>query len=439
MRISVIGTGYVGLTTAVCLASKGHHATCVDIDEAKIAKIQTGNVMIHEEGLEGLLRQVLQDSMLEATTSYEAALQKSDISFICVGTPSLDDGRIDTSYVDSASKQVASALAVRTGYHVVTVKSTVIPGTTEEIVIRNLKTSGKKIGQEIGVCANPEFLKEGSAVYDFLNPNNSGIIIGELDPRSGDQLLKLYRDFDAPVWRASLREAEMIKYARNAYLAKDISFANEVANACEALGMDYLNVKQGMELDSRIGTGRFLDAGLGYGGSCFRKDLLGLISKAASHGVAMKLLRTVEDVNEEQPLRVLRLAKRLVGGLRGKKVAILGLAFKPRTDDVRESRSLVIARAFLEEGCRVVGYDPIAMENANLVLNSIEYVKSAKAALEESDLCVIATGWDEFKDWTLYEGIPVIDGRRVLPLDDVPQGTKVASIGYGRDPQESLT
>ncbi len=437
LRVAVIGTGYVGLTTAVCLASKGHHVTCVDIDKTKIAKIKSGEPMIHEEGLEPLLKRVLEESLLDATSSLEDALPKADISFICVGTPSLEDGSIDTSYIHSASKQIGSALVQRDGYHVVVVKSTVVPGTTDDIVVPNLRASGKKLGAEVGVCTNPEFLREGSSVQDFLNPANSGIVIGELDTRSGDLMVNLYRDFDAPILRTGIREAEMIKYARNAYLAKDISFANELANVCEVLELDYLRVKQGMELDSRIGKGRFLDAGLGYGGSCFKKDIRGLISIASKYGIDMKLLRAVEEVNQGQPLRVIQLAKKFIGALQGKKISVLGLAFKPGTDDVRESRGIAVARAFLKEGSKVVGYDPLAMKNANLILDSIEYAKTIEAALEGSDLCVIATELEEFRNWELYDGIPIIDGRRVLPLDNIPQGVRLASIGFGKRPLPS--
>lgn len=437
LRVAVIGTGYVGLTTAVCLASKGHHVTCVDIDKTKIAKIKSGEPMIHEEGLEPLLKRVLEESFLDATSSLEDALPKADISFICVGTPSLEDGSIDTSYIYSASKQIGSALVQRDGYHVVVVKSTVVPGTTDDIVVPNLRASGKKLGAEVGVCTNPEFLREGSSVQDFLNPANSGIVIGELDTRSGDLMVNLYRDFDAPILRTGIREAEMIKYARNAYLAKDISFANELANVCEVLELDYLRVKQGMELDSRIGKGRFLDAGLGYGGSCFKKDIRGLMSIASKYGIDMKLLRAVEEVNQGQPLRVIQLAKKFIGALQGKKISVLGLAFKPGTDDVRESRGIAVARAFLKEGSKVVGYDPLAMKNANLILDSIEYAKTIEAALEGSDLCVIATELEEFRNWELYDGIPIIDGRRVLPRDNIPQGVRLASIGFGKRPLPS--
>jgi UDPglucose 6-dehydrogenase len=393
--------------------------------------------MIHEEGLEPLLKRVLDESLLDATSILEDALPKSDISFICVGTPSLEDGSIDTSYVSLASKQIGSALVHRDGYHVVVVKSTVVPGTTDDIVVPNLKASGKKLGTEVGVCTNPEFLREGSSVQDFLNPVNSGIVIGELDTRSGDLMVNLYGDFDAHILRTGIREAEMIKYARNAYLAKDISFANELANVCEVLELDYLRVKQGMELDSRIGKGRFLDAGLGYGGSCFKKDIRGLMSIASKYGIDMKLLRAVEEVNQGQPQRVIQLAKKLIGGLQGKKITVLGLAFKPGTDDVRESRGIVVARAFLKEGSNVVGYDPLAMNNANLILDSIEYAKTIEDALEGSDLCVIATELEEFRDWALYDGIPIIDGRRVLPLDNIPQGVRVAAIGFGKHPSPS--
>ncbi len=437
LRVAVIGTGYVGLTTAVCLASKGHHVTCVDIDKTKIAKIKSGEPMIHEEGLEPLLKRGLEESLLDATSNLEDALPKADISFICVGTPSLEDGSIDTSYIYSASKQIGSALVERDGYHVVVVKSTVVPGTTDDIVVPNLRAAGKKLGAEVGVCTNPEFLREGSSVQDFLNPANSGIVIGELDTRSGDLMVNLYRDFDAPILRTGIREAEMIKYARNAYLAKDISFANELANVCEVLELDYLRVKQGMELDSRIGEGRFLDAGLGYGGSCFKKDIRGLMSIASKYGIDMKLLRAVEEVNQGQPLRVIQLAKKFIGALQGKKISVLGLAFKPGTDDVRESRGIAVARAFLKEGSKVVGYDPLAMKNANLILDSIEYAKTIEAALEGSDLCVIATELEEFRNWELYDGIPIIDGRRVLPLDNIPQGVRLASIGFGKRPLPS--
>jgi len=417
LNITVVGTGYVGLTTAVCFASKGHRVRCVDIDEAKVEKINRGVSPIFEEGMDYLLKKVVQSGLLSASTSLEESVSASDLSFICVGTPYGEDGSIDLSQVSRAAVSVGLALKRCAGRrHVVVVKSTVLPGTAEKVVIPGLEMSGAKLSLDFGVCVNPEFLREGQAIMDFLNPKDTGIVIGESDRVSGDVVASLYSGFPGTVMVTGLREAEMIKYARNAYLAKDVSFANEVANICSAFSIDYLGVRRGMELDSRIGVGRFLTAGLGYGGSCFKKDVTALIRRAKSFGVETRLLNATEEVNDEQPSVVYRLVERALGDLRGRRVTVLGLAFKEGTDDVRESRALKIVDLLVKAGCRVTVYDPKAMDNAKSVLSGrVSYAGSVEDSLNECDVCVVATEWPEF--------------RKPDPKM-LPSGVKYYGVGY---------
>jgi UDPglucose 6-dehydrogenase len=280
---------------------------------------------------------------------------------------------------------------------------------------------------------NPEFLREGQAVKDFLYPKDLGIVIGEYDKKSGDVLSEIYRGFDAEIMRTSLRAAEMIKYARNSYLAKDISFANEIANICQECGVDYLEVKRGMELDSRIGKGRFLNAGAGFGGSCFPKDVQALAAKALKVGVDPKILKATLDVNELQPRKIVELTTQVVGKLKGKNIAVLGLAFKPGTDDMREAVSIKVVNLLLDEGAKVYAYDPKALENARKIFgNKIVYANNVKDALSNADACIILTEWPEFADVKLYEklrGKVIIDGRRVLRPSKL-QGFVYHAIGF---------
>ena len=436
MNIAVIGgTGYVGLTAAVCLANEGHLVFCVGRNEEKVSKISRGIPIIFEENLEKLLNEALEKKTLVATTDLKEAVEKSDVSFICVSTPSSEDGGIDLRQIEGASTEIGRALGERTGYHVVTVKSTVVPGTTEDFVIPILeKFSGKKAGVDFGVCMNPEFLREGRAIGDFLFPKDTGIVIGQLDERSGSFLFEIFKEFEGEVFRTNLRCAEMIKYARNAYLAKDVSFANDVANICQKLGVDYLDVKRGMEMDARIGKGRFLDAGVGFGGSCFPKDVQALVAKGIQNGVKSRMLDATLKVNEEQPLVAVRLMKQVLGDLKGKKIAVLGLAFKPGTDDMREAPSVRIVNGLLSEGAVVWVYDPKALGNARKIFgDSVFYGERAEEALGEADGCVIATEWPEFAEPSLYksmQGKVIVDGRRVLDPVGLPSGFRYQAVGF---------
>jgi len=437
MRIAIIGgTGYVGLTTAVCLAAKGHMVFCVGRSKEKIDRIRRGFPVIYERGLKNLMDEVLANRTLIASVDLVNAVRNSDVSFICVGTPSGDDGSIDLTQIRDAVKQVGSALRDKLGYHVVVVKSTVVPGTTEDVVLPILeKFSGKKVGIDFGVCMNPEFLREGRAVDDFMFPRDTGIVIGEFDRKSGDLVSEIYEDFDGEILRTSIRVAEMIKYARNSCLAKDISFANEIANICQRLGVDYLDVKKGMEMDARIGEGRFFDAGAGFGGSCFPKDVNAIVAKAKEYGIVPLILESTLKVNQAQPHELVRLTKEVVGSsLRGRRIAVLGLAFKPGTDDVREAPSIRVINSLLREGCEIIVYDSKAVGNAKKIFgDKVEYAEKAEEALRYADACVIVTEWPEFANPKLYtcmRGRVIIDGRRVLNPAKLPSGFIYHAIGF---------
>ena len=436
MNVAIIGgTGYVGLTTAVCLASKGNLVYCVDRNVEKIERIRHGFSTFYEDNMEKMLKDSLLNGKLKPTTNIEEAVLDSSISFICVGTPSRANGSIDLSQVREASEQIGLALKMKENYHVVAVRSTVVPGTTEELVLPTLeKLSKKKAETDFGLCMNPEFLREGQAVKDFLFPKKVGIIVGELNERSGDALFRLYETFDARIMRTTLRTAEMIKYARNSYLAKDISFSNEIANICEKCGIDFLEVKKGMEMDTRIGKGRFLEAGAGFGGSCFPKDVRAFIAKAEEVGVEPKLLKATLEVNELQPNKLIVLTKQIMRELKGKKIAVLGLSFKPGTDDMREAPSIKVINALLDEGAEVSAYDPQALENARKIFGDrITYAKKAQDAMNNADVCLIVTEWAEFAESKLYNVMRqkvVIDGRRALNPHNLASGFVYHAIGF---------
>lgn len=436
MRITIIGIGYVGLTTAVCLAAKGNKVFCVDVNKDKIENINKGFPIFYEPCLKNLLEKALAERKLIATLDLDQAIQDSEVSFICVGTPCGEDGGIDLTWIREAAKQIGCVLKDKIGYHVVVVKSSVIPGTTESVVLPLIeKFSGKRAGIDFGICMNPEFLKEGQAVNDFLLPKDTGIVIGEFDQKSGDLISKIYEGFDAELLRTSIRVAEMIKYARNCYLAKDVSFANEIANICQRLGVDYLDVKKGMKMDVRIGKGRFLNAGAGFGGSCFPKDISAIVIKAKESGIAPIMLESTLKVNKAQPHELVRLTKEVVGNpLNGKRIAILGLAFKPGTDDMREAPSIKVINSLLSEGCEISVYDDKATDNAKKIFgDKIGYVEKAEEALKYADACVIVTEWPEFANPELYacmRGRVIIDGRRVLDPTTLPSGFIYHAIGF---------
>ncbi len=401
MKVAVIGAGYVGLVTGACFAKLGNEVVIIDIDEAKLEAINNGVSPIYEEGLDELLRQL----RLEVSSDY-GKVSASETVMLCLGTPSDENGTIVLDYMIEASKRVAEILRARSDYSVVTVKSTVPPGTTEEVVIPILETSGKKAGKGFGVCMCPEFLREGKAIYDFMHP--ARVVIGEYDSRSGDVLERLYQDFKVPIMRTDLKTAEMVKLASNAFLATKISFINEIGNLCKRLGIDVYEVAKGMALDDRIGS-QFLNAGVGFGGSCLPKDLIMLIAKAKETGYKPTILEGISNFNDAQALRMVELLKKHLQ-LKGATIGLLGLAFKPGTDDVRDSRAIKIVEALLDEGASVRAYDPLAADNFRRLFPQIEY--ASKEAVLNSDAILIVTEWAEFKDID-YRGKIVIDGRRI--------------------------
>jgi UDPglucose 6-dehydrogenase len=420
MKISVIGSGYVGSVTAACFAEVGHEIVCVDIDEKKVEQINAGIPPIYEEGLGDLLRKYAGKKLI-ATIDYEFAVRETDISFICVGTPSAEDGSIDLSIVRAAATNIGEALAKKKGYHVVVVKSTVVPETTEKFVLPILEeASGKTAGKDFGVAMNPEFLREGKAVHDFMHPDK--IVIGAIDRKSGDLISELYRKFECEVTRTNPTTAEMIKYANNSLLATKISFANEIGNICKKLGIDTYEVMAAVGKDFRISP-RFLNSGAGFGGSCFPKDVKALIGKAKAIGYSPILLESVIAVNEKQPLLMTEILIRKIGNLAGKKIAVLGLAFKNETDDIRESRAIPVIAELLRLGAKISAYDPMAIENMKRVFPIIEYSGKAEDALKGADACLVMTEWDEFRQLeSEFENMKekiVIDGRRVIEAKNI--------------------
>lgn len=416
MRIAVIGTGYVGLSTSVGFASKGNEVICVDIDKKKVEQVNQGIPPVYEPLLGEGLKKVLGDKRLRATGDLHEAIRKSEIVFVSVGTPSKKDGSIDLKYIKEVFKEIGRSLANK-GYRVIVVKSTVLPETTEKVVIPTLERySGKRAGKDFGVCMNPEFLREGRALEDFLNPDR--IVIGEMDKKSGDILKKVYSNFDSKILRTNLKTAEMIKYASNAFLATKISFSNEIGNVCKRLGIDVYDVMRGVGLDSRISE-KFLSAGCGYGGSCFPKDVDAVIRKAKDLRYEPKLLEEVQELNLRQKVEIIEQLEKKIGNLKGKTVCVLGLAFKPDTDDIREASSIPIISKLLEKGARVRAYDPKAMENFRRLFPDVEYADNAKAAIKDSDACLIVTDWEEFrelgeKDFRAMKNRVVLEGRRIL-------------------------
>ena len=445
MKVAVIGAGYVGFVSGACLAEVGHDVTCVDVDERKVAVIQDGGVYLHEDGLQELVERNV-GVRLSATTDLRGAVRASDVTMITVGTPSID-GHIDLSYVREAAAQIGSALETHDREHVVVVKSTVVPGTTEDLVVPELERwSGRTVGDGLGVGMNPEFLREGSAVQDFMKPDR--IVLGVADGLSRDRLTELYAPLGCPdVLVTTPRTAEAIKYASNAVLATLISFSNELGNLMARLpGVDVRTVMEGLYLDRRwspiLEDGRrvrpgilsYLATGCGYGGSCFPKDVQALRAFAQVQGVATPLLDAVTAINAHQPREVVTLMEAGLGGLRGRRVAILGLAFKPDTDDVRESPALIVARDLVALGASVNAYDPVASENASAVLDSaVVLSNSLEEALDGADGIALMTSWREF------DAVPellarssvaplLVDGRRMLEPSSV---ARYAGVGLG--------
>jgi UDPglucose 6-dehydrogenase/GDP-mannose 6-dehydrogenase len=436
-RISVIGTGYVGLVSGACFAEIGHDCICVDIDAAKVERINRGEAPIHENGLEPILRRNI-GKRLRATTDLRAAVHDSEITFIAVGTP-FDGERIDLKYVREAARQIGAALRDKKDYHVVVVKSTVVPGTTDEVVLPELESaSGKQAGRDFGVGMNPEFLTEGVAVEDFMKPDR--IVLGGIDEATVAAQRRVYAQFtQTPVLATNSKTAEMIKYTSNSVLATMISFSNEIANLCSALGgVDVAEVMRGVHLARYFTTAfedgtrikapisSFLWAGCGYGGSCLPKDTKALSAHGAAHGAPMPLLDAVIQTNQAQPARMIALLEKHFPSLRGVRVALLGLAFKEDTDDMRESPAIPIARMLVERGAHVVAYDPIAAGAARAVLPAgIRYAETLDQAVSDIDAALLVTRWAEFNRLSgllAKQARPalLIDGRRVIEPRSVP-------------------
>ncbi len=380
--------------------------------------INSGRSPIFERGLDNVLQKNAGKSII-ATTNLKSAVMDSEITFICVGTPSKTDGSFDSTYVDKASEDLAKTLSEKRTYHTVVFKSTLLPGTTYEKLIPLLeKHSGKKAGKDFGVATNPEFLREGIALEDVMNPDR--IIIGSLDQKSSESVEKLYSDFKSPIIKTDITTAEMIKYSSNAFLATKISFINEIGNICKRKGVNVYDVAKGMGLDHRIAP-YFLDAGLGWGGSCFPKDIKALIYEAKSIGYEPVLLDAALEVNKKLPRILVELARNKIGCLKDKKIAILGLAFKRDTDDIRDSQSFPVIEELLEEKAKICAYDPKAAKNAKAFFHErIEYAPTIDDALKDADLALLLTDWKEFEniDFGAMKNKAVIDGRNILKKRD---------------------
>lgn len=432
MKIAIVGTGYVGLITGVSLATLGHNVICIESDKNKVSLINSAKSHFYEPGLEEYLKKVIKKGLLRATEALEESVLQSDIIFIAVGTPTIDN-KIDLSAIKKASEQVGEALGKTNKYQIVVIKSTVLPGVTEGIVKPILERySHKKVG-EFGLCMNPEFLREGNALEDALHPDR--IVIGQIDEKSGKEFAKVYKKVPAPIISTNLPTAEMTKYAANALFATLISYSNEVARISESIPkVDVVDVWKGVHLDKRLspmvgntlikpGVLSYILSGCGYGGSCFPKDTKALASFADKLGVKASLIHSVIDINETQPHRVILLLKdALSGELKNKKIAVLGLTFKPNTDDMRESAAFPIIDELLSEGAIVKCHDPKAYkENIPEKLSNLSIIMSdtAQDAIKDADAVIVVTAWEEylklspsfFKE-NMRQPI-VIDGRRI--------------------------
>jgi UDPglucose 6-dehydrogenase len=393
MRIAMVGTGYVGLVSGACLADFGHRVICVDKDASKIEALGRGEIPIYEPGLQDLVGANTVQQRLSFTTELLEAVRSSDAVFIAVGTPSRrGDGHADLSYVYEAAREIAAGLD---GYTLVITKSTVPVGTGDEVE-RIIRASRPEA--DMAVVSNPEFLREGSAIHDFKHPDR--IVVGTEDERARKVIAEIYRPLSLnqpPILYSTRRTAELTKYAANAFLATKITFINEIADLCERVGADVQEVSRGIGLDNRIG-GKFLHAGPGFGGSCFPKDVRALIKTAQDYDVPLRILEAVTAVNDMRKRAMARkVAARFAGSLRGKTVAVLGLSFKPNTDDVREAPSLALITALQDMGARVRAYDPAAIEQAKTVLDDVCYCTDAYACADGADALVIATEWEQFR------------------------------------------
>ena len=434
MRIAMIGTGYVGLVSGACFADFGHRVCCVDNDGSKIDGLNSGRMPIWEPGLEALVKTNAEHGRLTFTTDLPSAVEGAEAVFIAVGTPARrGDGHADLTFVFEAVRELAKV--IRPGTVVVT-KSTVPVGTGDRIE-EILREEGV---DDVSVASNPEFLREGAAIADFKHPDR--IVVGAEDDRAQDVLREIYRPLflnRAPILITGRRTAELTKYAANAFLAVKISFINEIADLCEAVDADVQDIARGIGLDNRIGP-KFLHAGPGYGGSCFPKDTLALLQTADKVGVDQRIVRTTVEVNDDRKLQMAeRVARALGGEVKGKRVGVLGLAFKPNTDDMREAPSIPIVKSLVERGAHVCAFDPVARQQAEQVLSGVQFADDAYGAADGADALVIVTEWDEFRALdleriaSLLKGKILVDLRNVYDRDEAEEaGLTYYGVGRGR-------
>ena len=388
MKVCMIGTGYVGLVSGTCFAEMGHEVICVDVDKRKIDVLNKGAIPIYEPGLEELVKRNVDAGRLSFSTDTREGVDRSLFVFIAVGTPPKDNGEPDLSSIEQVAREIGAAMR---DYKIIVEKSTV-PVQTGRWV-RTVVKRFSKHSNEFDVASNPEFLREGSAIKDFLYPDR--IVLGVESKRAEEQLLELYKPIDAPKIVTDIASAELIKHASNSFLSTKISFINALSIICEQSGADVIKVAEGMGLDKRIGRD-FLNAGAGFGGFCFPKDLKAFIGISAKLGYDFRLLKEVENINEEQMLRVVKKTEEAIWNLRDKRIGILGLAFKPNTDDMRFAPSITIIKAFEKEGATVKAYDPVATDRARTIMPDIEYCQSPYDAAKDVDALVLVTEWDEF-------------------------------------------
>lgn len=431
MNICVIGSGYVGLVTGSCFADLGNDVICVDNDKSKVAALKKGTIPIYEPGLEELVKRNVKEGRLSFTSHLQDAVKKSEVIFVCVPTPPKDNGDADLTYVEIVSKEIALSMP---SYRLIVEKSTV-PVNTGEWVEHTINVYNKR-KIKFDVASNPEFLKEGSAIEDFMNPDR--IVIGVKSRRAEELLSELYKPLKAPIVVTDIKSAELIKHASNSFLATKISFINSVASICDKVGADVVDVARGMGLDKRISKD-FLSAGIGFGGSCFPKDLAAFVHIAEKIGYDFGILKEVQKVNRAQKRSVIKKIEELLWNLPKKTAGVLGLSFKPGTDDLRESPSLEIIEMLLKEGVHIKVYDPVAMGKARAVLGkAVRFCKDAYQAAKDSDCLLIATEWNEFKeiDFKKIKKImrqPVlIDGRNIYDPKEMKRlGFKYIGIGRG--------
>jgi UDPglucose 6-dehydrogenase len=425
LNIAVIGTGDVGLVTGGWVAEFGVDVTCVDIDENKINALLNGDIPIYEPGLDSLVDRNVQAGRLRFTTNTKEAIQNSEVVFLAVGTPPKEDGTPDMSFYESASLEVAKAL---NGYKVLVTKSTVPVGTGKWL--REFVAANAPAGIEFGVASNPEFLREGAAIGDFMRPDR--VVIGSDDLRAIDLMKELYRPLyliETPIVITSLEAAELIKYAANAFLATKITFINEIANLCEAIGCDVHDVAKGMGMDKRIGS-KFLHPGPGFGGSCFPKDTKAFTKGGDSFGIETSVVDAVIRANDLQRLRMIPKIEALLGGLDGKTIAILGLSFKPETDDMREAPSVEIISGILGKGAHVRAYDPVAMEEAAKILGGIEYCDDEYSAIAGADALVIMTEWNQFRALDMEKVKSLLKTPKIADLRNVYEPEDMRRLGF---------